>query len=193
MKPILFFVFCLLLSSSALARVPTLEEVQEKSLAHLRPHLHQSEGWNRKSRRSALLPRLQIGADHLVRDVVSLQTQDSVTITSGDVFLGPRESSLNENLQQGTSFEVKAVWNLSDLLFHQDQLGISREQREWVREKNQELKEVSQAYYAWALLRTIKNLHPKEKLQRESARGVLDAYTQGRFSAQMTAKERNNP
>ena len=144
---------------------------------------------------SAAMPRLQVGVQRELRDVVSLNTKDNVSITGGDVFIGPNENAFNQYLNQGTSFEVKAVWSLNELVFSRDSLAVSAERRDWLRERGRALQSVTEAYYTRKrLLFELKLktdpplIREKKKLLLDQADGTLDALTGGWFSHQAKSR-----
>ena len=75
------------------------------------------------------------GFDRDLRDVVSLTTRDNISVSGGDVTIGPQERNFDEDFNHATSFQVKAVWDLSELVFHRDELSVSTVARGWVRER----------------------------------------------------------
>lgn len=184
-------VFILLLScvSKSFAVVPSVQEVQEEAVRYLGFDRDQMEELLRKSRWSAALPQLQAGFQRDLKDVVRLTTQDSVSISGGNVLIGPDEVDFDQNFDQGTRFEVKAVWSLDELVFSRNSLAASAELRDWVRERNRVLQEVTEAYFTRKrMLREVQSrtdptlLRERKNLLLDQATGTLDAYTGGWFS-----------
>jgi len=170
---------------------PTIQEVQEQAVKFLGFDQRGIDGWQKRARWAAAMPRLQVGVQRELRDVVSLNTKDNVSITGGDVFIGPNENAFNQYLNQGTSFEVKAVWSLNELVFSRDSLAVSAERRDWLRERGRVLQVVTEAYFARKRLQSeikIKTdplpVREKKKLLLDQANGMLDALTGGWFSQQ---------
>lgn len=168
---------------------PTIQEVQEQAIHSMQFNQEEMNGWKKKAALSAALPRLQVGVTRQLKDVVSLTTKDNVSITSGDVTVGPNENNFDRNFDQGTSFEVRAVWLLNELIFNRDSLAVSNDRREWMRECNRILKEVSEAYFTRKrLLQELKKgrdrstIREKKKLLVDQCVGIIDAYTGGWFS-----------
>ena len=124
-----------------------MQELHAAVIQYLRFDQEEMEGWKKKARWSAALPKLQAGFSRDLKDVVKLTTQDSVSITGGDVFVGPDENQFDQNFDQGTSFEVKAVWYLDEVVFNRDSLMVSGEIRDWVHERNKTLQEATEAYF----------------------------------------------
>jgi hypothetical protein len=147
------------------------------------------EEWRKRARWSAALPQFQAGFQRDLKDVVRLTTQDSVSIRDGEVLVGPDQNDFDQNFDQGTRFEVKAVWALNELVFNRDSLSVSSERRDWIREKNRVLQEVSEAYFVRKrLLAEIRSrsdpapMRDRKKFLLDQATGTLDAYTGGWFS-----------
>ena len=150
------------------------------------------DGWKKKARWAAALPRLQVGFDRELKDVVSLSTKDSVSVTGGDVFIGPDENDFDQNFNQGTSFEVKAIWYLDQLIFNRDTLAANSERRDWIRERTKTLEEVTESYFTRKrLLEEIKKkedpypIREKKKMLVDQLTAKVDAYTGGWFSGQL--------
>lgn len=176
----------------AMAREPSLQEVQGEAVRCLGSDLKDMEGWQGRARWSAVLPRLQVGFDRDLKDVVSLTTKDSVSISGGDVFVGPNESNFDKNFNQGTSFSVRALWYLNEMIFNRDTLVASHEKKEWIRERTHALQEVTGAYLLRRRLvedlqrrRDPPSVREKKQLLLEEALARLDAYTNGWFSREI--------
>ena len=134
------------------------------------------------------MPRLQFGFDRDLKDVSTLATKDNISISGGDVTIGPQERNLNENFNQGTSFDVRVVWELSELIFNRDELNINAMARSWVRERNVLLNDVEETYFERKRLLKFFN-KPLSSLKREEIEdrleeltGHLDGLTDGLFS-----------
>lgn len=138
------------------------------------------QDWKRKSRWSAAFPRLQVGFDRDLKDVVKLTTRDNVSVSSGEVFVGPDENNFDQDFQQGIGVEVKAVWYLNELFFNQDQLDVSRERRNWLEDRIRLLEKVTGLYFAWK--------KENRRGRREELAGHLDSYTGGWFSVEVRKK-----
>ncbi|HSA59516.1 MAG TPA: hypothetical protein VLJ37_07510 [bacterium] len=176
---------------------PSIQEVQAEAVRRLGFHESELEAWGRRARWSAALPQLQAGFQRDLKDVVRLTTRDSVSIRDGEVFIGPDENDFDQNFDQGTRFEVKAVWSLNELVFNRDSLSVSSERRDWVREKNRVLQDVSDAYFVRKrLIEELRSrsdplpIRDRKKLLLDQATGTLDAYTGGWFSNQIQKGDR---
>jgi hypothetical protein len=179
-------------SSQAGAREPSIQEVQQEAIHTMGYNQGQIDGWDKKTRLAAALPRIQVGFQRDLKDTVSLTTKDSVSITGGDVFVGPSESNFDQNFNQGTVVGVKAYWYLDQLVFNRDMLAASAEKRAWVRERNNILQQVTNAYFTrLRLIREIKTgrdplaAREKKKLLLDQATAMIDADTGGWFSQQI--------
>lgn len=162
------------------ARVPELHEVQQMAVRESGYDRFELDQWKRRAKWSAALPRLQVGMDRDIKDVLKLTTRDNVSVTDDQVFVGPDENNFNQDFQQGIGVEVKAVWYLNELLFNQDQLDVSRERRSWLEDRTRLLEKVTRLYFAWKKERTT-NL-------REELAGYLDSYTNGWFTEEVQRK-----
>lgn len=150
------------------------------------------DGWRKKTKIAAALPRLQVGFQRDLKDTVSLTTRDNVSISDGDVFIGPNESNYDQNFNQGTVIAVKALWYLDELVFNRNMLAASSERRDWVRERNRVLQQVTDAYFTrLRLIAELKKktdpppLREKKKFLLDQATAVIDADTGGWFSQRL--------
>ena len=189
------FIFLLLLSCphhKSYAREPSLREVQEEATRFVGFDSVEIESWKKRARWSALLPRLQAGVSTDLKETVNLTTKDSVSVSGGSVFVGPSESNFDQNFNQGTSVDIRAVWYLNELVFNRDVLAASSEKRDWIRERNRTLQEITQAYIARKrLIKEVKSkseselILEKKKMILDEAQATLDALTGGWYSEEI--------
>lgn len=183
----LLIILLLVPSLESEAREPTVGEVQEEASRVLGYDRQDFAAWKQRARWAAALPRLQLGWQRDLTKVAKLSTRDSVSISGGDVTIGPDESDFDESFDEGDRFDVKAVWYLDELIFSRDSLAVASEQRDWVREKSKVLEEVTEAYFARRRL-----LEQPDGRESHEKRGLidqmtarLDAHTGGWFSSQL--------
>jgi hypothetical protein len=131
----------------AVANDPTAVEVQRAALAYHNIDNGEVQRWKKRARLAALLPRFQVGYDQNIKNDVNVDINENVYVGSSGVTVGPDESSYQQNANTDRGFEVKAVWYLNELIFNPDQLDISREARNIMREKQMVLAEVNRHYY----------------------------------------------
>ena len=182
MKKILFFSLILLLTrvSSLHAVEPScVTELQRQALKEAGLERTQVGQWRRKVRQSAWLPRFQIGADRTIRNNLDIQLDDSVSVSSAGVVVGPEESQQVVTQNRNINFEAKAVWDLSELVFSRDDLAISQEARNRVRERDRLLSQINKNYFDWVRLKGKRNA----ALQMDLLAANLDGLTNGWFSS----------
>lgn len=188
----LFLFFFIFGPQTVIAREPTIHEVQQQALRYAGYDHDEISSWSKRSRWSAALPRLQVGFDRDVKDAVSLTTEDTVSISGGNVTVGPAQTDFDERLNRGTGFDVRAVWYLNELIFNRDQLDVSSEQRRWHQDRIRLLGEIHKAYFDREELREqLKNgSYPRqdkghlERLFGERT-AILDGLTGGWFSKEL--------
>jgi hypothetical protein len=169
---------------------PSLQETQEKTLRYAGYERRDMERWRHRVRWAAALPRVQFGFDRDLKDVSRLSTKDNISISGGDVTIGPQEKDFNEDFNSGTSFEVKATWDLSELIFNRDEMNVSTVARGWVRERNMLLNDVELTYFERRELfhALTRSQFPEKRhafrMQLERLTGHLDGLTGGWFSRQ---------
>lgn len=185
-------------SGAALCRQsaePTLQQVADRALNYARLQPQNIRDWEKKARKSALLPRLQMGFERKNRNALDFNVEDSVSVSSGGIVVGPAESSQAQDILRDNDFEIKAVWYLDQLLFSKDHLEISQEARYLSAERERILTQVREAYFKrkyvlkeMEILRRSRagrfKLELKE-LELAEAAAALDNLTGGWFSAQI--------
>jgi hypothetical protein len=174
------------------SREPSVQEVQQEAVRYLTYDQKEMEGWRKKAKIAAALPRLQVGFQRDLKDTISLTTRDNVSISDGEVLIGPNESNYDQNFNQGTVIGVKALWYLDELVFNRNMLAASSERRDWVRERNRILQQVTDAYFTrLRLITELKKktdpppLREKKKLLLDQVTAVIDADTGGWFSQRL--------
>lgn len=182
----------LFFASPAVASEPPIQDVQQEAIRYLGYNQGQIDGWEKRAKISAALPRLQVGFQRDLKDTVSLTTRDNVSINDGDVFVGPNESNYDQNFNQGTVISVKALWYLDQLIFSRDILAASAQRREWIRERSRVLQQVTEAYFTRRrLIQDLKKktdpppIRERKKIMLDQSTAVIDAGTGGWFSQQM--------
>lgn len=180
------------IASPVEAREPTIQEIQAQTIRYSGYNQRELDGWNKKVRWAAALPRLQVGFDRDLKDVVSLSTRDTVSVTGGNVQVGPDENKFDKNFNQGTSIGVKALWYLDELVFNRDLLAVSGERREWVRERARGLEAVTEAFFVRKrLMKELETgrdplpVREQKKLMIDQMNGKIDAQTGGWFSEEL--------
>lgn len=162
------------------SRIPPLQEVQQESLRYSGYDHQEIREWKKKSKWSAALPRFQVGFDRQLKDIVKLTTRDNVSVSDGNVFVGPNENNFDQDTQQGLGVDVRAVWYLNELVFNEDRIEVSRETRNWLEDRGRLLERVTDFYYRWK--------RERNRSRKEEWAGYLDAYTGGWFSREWGRK-----
>lgn len=129
------------------ADLPPLEELETAVLrrAGLDPgHIRK---WEKNIRWSAALPRVQVGWESKFLNQNTNVVQDSVSVTSSGVTVGPESNRLDLDIQNNRDLEITAIWALDELLFNREQLNISREARDLFFVRTKLLDELHQAYF----------------------------------------------
>lgn len=173
-------------SNTPMFKLPPLYELEEIALNYASLSPKEISRWKTKSRWAASLPRLQVGFDNYSQNTASNVFQDSISVTSSGVTIGPESNRLDLDRDQKTSFEVKAVWYLNELLFNQDQIHISREARDLYQSRQALLKELHHSYFELKTLLYLKSdpseFNTYERLQLEKHIANLDSLSGGAFS-----------
>ncbi|QQR79819.1 MAG: hypothetical protein IPJ69_10800 [Deltaproteobacteria bacterium] len=196
MKQKFIFIFLVVLFAKNLfspkdlfSKEPTIQQVQAEAIRYLGMDTQDMDSWKSRSRWSAALPRLQASFQRDLKDLISLSSRDSVSVSGGDVTVGPTQNNFDQNFNQGTAIDIKAVWYLNELVFNKDSLAVSSEKRDWMRERNRVLQDVSEAFFTHKrLVKELKSksdpleIREKKKFMLDQVNGTLDALTGGWFS-----------
>lgn len=142
---------------------PSVVEVQRVALAYHDVEEHEVSRWKKRARLSALLPQFQVSYDRRVRNDIDIDINERIYVGASGVTVGPDEGSYAQNANSDQNIGVKAVWHLRDLIFNTDQLDISRESRNLMRERQMLMSEVNKHYY-----------------ERERLKGVIAALSKGK-------------
>lgn len=134
-------------SRISLEKIPPLEQLERVVLKRAGLDPRQIQTWQKRARWSAALPRFQVGWENKFINQNTTIIQDSISVTSNGVTLGPESNRINTDLSNNQDFELKAVWSLDELLFNRNQLDISREARDLLITRQRLLGELHQSYY----------------------------------------------
>lgn len=206
--PVIFIIIMVFFAGTAHASIysdfnydsePSIVEVQKVVLGYHNLEEKEVSQWKKRAKLSALLPRFQVSYDRRVKNDVDIDIGNNVYVGSSGVTVGPDEGTYSENSNSDQNVGVKAVWYLGELIFNPEQLDISRESRNLIRERQMLLAEVNKHYYERKRLRGIINglesgkIPPAKKSTRdkdiflasvklEEETAALDALSGGWFS-----------
>lgn len=159
---------------------PSVADLHKAVLEYSNIDLNLTKKWSKQARKAAWLPHLQVGTRHNLRDDFDLKLEDKVSVTSGGVVIGPRTSDFSEQSNRAFQFDVRAVWNLNELIFSPDSIFVSREARERRKEARVLLNDVNRWYFIWQ----------RGGKDSQFAAAQLDAMSGGWFTDQLNRKEK---
>lgn len=191
-KPSLMGAILSTVSTNALVRVqktsPPLSALHHAALRHAGLADRDDERWARRSKWAAAMPRLQVGIRQNLSDDLNLHLDDTVSVSGSGVVIGPRASDFTQRSDRNFQLDVRALWNLNELVFSPDTVFISREARERRREISAILHEANQLFTQWQALQAWM-LAPDAQIpitmvvqQQTFVQAELDALTGGWFS-----------
>jgi hypothetical protein len=128
-------------------QLPPLEDLEAAVLRYAGMQPQQIQDWEKKARWSAALPRIQVGWESNFLNQNTNVVQDTVSVTSSGVTVGPESNRLDLDIKNNRDLEVTAVWALDELVFNRDQLNISREARDLFFVRTRLLEELHQTYF----------------------------------------------
>jgi len=162
--------------------LPDVIMVQRAALDYARIRPEDLSNLKKRTRTSALLPTFQLATKRTYINKIDVSVSDNVSVTSAGTNIGPESSSAQQNTDDNTVLEVKAVWSLSDLIYNRDMLDIAEEARLQMRDRRALVTDINRLYFE--LERTIKN-GSADPIRREELVADLDALTGGWFSQQL--------
>lgn len=166
----------------------SLHELEKAALRYSDLEASEIQKWKSRSKWAAAMPRVMVGYDQKAAIQVNNSLQDSVSVTSSGVTVGPPEANLNQDNNFNRGFEAKAYWELSELVFSKDQIAISSEARYRQLIRGQLLDELQQAYFERKKLFIQMGNKPTEewtaglRIRLEEIEAKLDSLTGGAFS-----------
>ncbi len=168
-----------------LSNLPPLELLEDAALKKAGLDTVLIHRWQKNVRRAVALPRIQIGYDQDAEIQSTNVIQDSISVTSTGVSIGPASNRLDQDLGQNRGFEVKAIWALDELLFNANELDVSREARDLMLVRNRLLEELHRVYYDLKAQLLRLQLEPEltqdpfEKLKTDQLSDRLNSLTGG--------------
>lgn len=169
---------------------PTFSEIAREALKRERLDVNEVQNWKRKIRKAPWLPTLSVGYDRALRETNAITISDNISVSSSGVAVGPDETDRDQTLINGDTFRVRAVWDLSEVVFHRSTLAVSQEGRELSKSRTaltdylfKVYSERREAQAQYLLLKETGN--PKKVLLREKVRALseqIDLFTDDIFS-----------
>lgn len=169
---------------------PTFAEIAREALKRERLDLDEVLKWKKKIKKAPWLPTLSVGYDRALRETNAITISDNISVSTSGVAVGPDETDRDQTLINGDTFRVRAIWDLSEVIFHKSTLAVSHEAREISKGRTtltdylfkvySERREAQAQYF---LLKGSGN--PKKILFREKIQALseqLDLFTDEKFS-----------
>jgi hypothetical protein len=188
------FIIIFFLPLASFARplaVPDVTDVQRAALDYARIRPDDLTNLKKRTRAAALLPSFQVGVQQNFQNNIDIAINENVSVTSNGTVIGPETSDINQRTNNNSSFEVKAVWQLSELIYNKDMLDVAQEARMQARDRRQILADVNKFYYEWLELKNgvkrprDKRLPPPSPYRLQQVAAELDSLTGGWFSRQI--------
>lgn len=168
---------------------PTIREVQDAAVQHLRGNPEAVDSWYFRARARGLVPELQVNGD-VQRD------QDQRTVTDTEIDDAP---TLYEDVGDTYGLELRARWRLERLVFDPYEAAISRENVRMANLRDRVLDEVTRRYFERRRLQVDLELAPptelgdrvRKELRLQELTADLDAATGGWFGDKLKAAGRS--
>ena len=160
---------------------PTIHEIQQTAIQYAEVHPEKILAWRRAASRKAWLPTVSTGIDVGIDRNVAVDTGGT---TNPDFFIiGPDE--------RGFDWGVDLSWDLSELIYNDDQTSIDVRSRLLVQLRDDVLDEVTRLYFERRRLQILSLLSPpkdlretiEKQLKLQELTADIDALTGGYLSA----------
>lgn len=170
------------------AEEPTLRQLEAAALKYSSLDPQEVMRWKSRVKWAKALPQVVVGYDQKFINQINNTIQDSISVTSSNITVGPPQAQLNQNNNLNQGFEAKATWSLDELIFNKDSLSISSESRYRTLMRSQVLDELYQVYFERKKLLLREGEKKREEfssinqLRLEELEAKLDSLTGGYFS-----------
>ncbi len=115
------------------ANEPSLKKLTDAAFAGYGLDASATQSWSKKLKTSALLPKFYVGFDHQIKNSESLAITDNISTTSGGITIGPEDNNIDIDQDSGQVLRLRASWELSDLVFHSNQMALSKHRADLLR------------------------------------------------------------
>ena len=146
---------------------PSFEEILSVFLRKENLTEHELVQWQKKIKASAFLPKMYLGYDHQSKEAQSLSIGDNISISGGNITIGPEENNIDFDNNLGQTFRVRLMWDLDQIIFHRDLLSLQKQKQSLAHSRfalSEKLFQVYQSRYA-ALVEYLRY----EKVSRHKA------------------------
>lgn len=82
--------------------------------------------WQKRLKKSAYFPKVYLGFDHQLKESQSLSVTDNISISGGNVTIGPDDNDLDFDNDLGQTFRVRLVWDLEQTVFNKNFFQLAR-------------------------------------------------------------------
>ena len=166
---------------------PGIEEVQKQAVKYAEVEQEKIINWRKQAQKKAILPQLSIGLDR----------------NSGDLWhweSGSNTKDCDDTLRRGRDnldWDVRLSWDLSELIWNNDQTSIDTRSRLMVQLRDDILDEVNKTYFERIRVKmeldSLQIEDRKKRFEKElrvkELTASLDALTGGYFSSQIQANK----
>jgi photosystem II stability/assembly factor-like uncharacterized protein len=166
---------------------PKINEVQRAAIKYAEVEPEKIKLWRKQAAKKALLPQVSVGIDRNTSDLWHWEG-GSTTKTDDDILRRGRDI---------IDWDVSLTWDLSELIWNDDQTSIDVRSRLMVELRDDILDEVTKIYFERLRVKTeLDNLSIEDRKKRfekelklQELAAMLDALTGGYFSQQIKKAE----
>lgn len=163
---------------------PGIRETQEAAIKYAEVHNEKIKEWRKNVKQRAILPTLSVGVNHDINGTSEIYTSSTANYWA----IGPDEKS--------TGWDVRASWDLGDLIWNNDQNNIDVRSRLMVQLRDDILNEVTHLYFERRKLQIEMLTNPPKNLQAQLDKELrfqeltagIDALTGGWFSKKLSTR-----
>lgn len=168
---------------------PTINVVLDKAVDYAHAHPKQISSWLTRIRHSAWAPKLTTSTGRDFDKDISVRSKigtDDISSTKGSV---------------NWKFDIKAEWQLADLIFNHDEIYIARESVRQTLLRQEIVKNVTRLYFNRRKEQVLREMQNKkssaeevllQEIQIQELTAQLDGFTGGWFTEQIRAMNTKN-
>lgn len=159
---------------------PNIRDIQEAAIKYAEVSPEKIAGWRKQAQKRAFLPKVSTGMNRNISDLHHWETGS--TTKSGDDILNKGKDSIE--------WDISLSWDLSQLIWNNDQTSIDARSRLMVELRDSILDEVTKLYFERLRVKMeLNNLSIEDSKKRfekelklQELTALLDALTNGFFS-----------
>ena len=173
---------------------PDVYQVQQAALQHRGLASDKPDRWTRRARLSTLLPQVQGQASWLDQRDQRNRFRENISADDDGIYeRNHAQHYLYDDLRLRGLYSLRLTFNLSELIYHRQELNIQREVRAQWSARDDRIQQITELYFARRRYQLYQRLLPTDDMQEnldrhlaiEALTARIDAATGGWFRQQL--------